>query len=107
MKIGRMSLVRPIFWRYTHILTQLALQVTVLIVFDVFVLAEEVLVDVSASKQPHVRVVRDGSMGVVVSVQSSTLSLGLHRRDQERNTEELQQLLELKRNNFRVMNSKL
>lgn len=74
--------------------TQLVLQVAVLVVFNVFVLAEEVLVDVSPSEQPHIRVVRDGPVCVVGPVQSCTLSLGLRGRHQERHAEQPQQLLE-------------
>lgn len=74
-------------------LTQLALHVTVLVVLHVFVLAEEVPVDVSASEQPHVRVVRDGAVRVVRSVQRCTLGLGFCRCNQERNAEQPQQLL--------------
>lgn len=75
-------------------LTQLVLQVAVLVVFNVFVLAEEVLVDVSPSEQPHIRVVCDGPVCVVGPVQSCALSLGLRRRHQERHAEQPQQLLE-------------
>lgn len=74
-------------------LTQPALQVAELVVLHVFVLAEEVLVDVSPSEQPHVRVVRDGAVRVVRSVQSRTLGLGFCRRHQEWNAEQPQQLL--------------
>lgn len=84
-------------------LTQLALQVAVLVVLHVFALAEEVLVDVSPSEQPHVRVVRDGAVCVVRSVQRCTLGLGLRRRNQERNAEQPQQLLVVKS----VMNTKI
>lgn len=75
-------------------LTQLVLQVAVLVVFNVFVLVEEVLVDVSPSEQPHIRVVSDGPVRVVGPVQSCTLSLGLRRRHQERHAEQPQQLLQ-------------
>lgn len=85
------------------LLTQLALQVAVLVVLHVFLLAEEVLVHVSPSEQPHVRVVRDGAVRVVRSVQRCTLGLGLRRRYQERNAEQPQQLLGGKN----VMNSKI
>lgn len=74
-------------------LTQDVLQVAVLEIFHVFVLAEEILVDVPPSEQPHVRVVGDGPVRVVGPVQSRALGLGLHRRHQEGHAEEPQQLL--------------
>lgn len=74
-------------------LTQLVLQVAVLVVLHVFVLAEEVLVNVPSSEQPHVRVVGDGPVGLVGAVQRRTLSLGLHRSHEKRNTKQPQQLL--------------
>lgn len=74
-------------------LTQNVLQVTVLEIFNIFVLAEEVLVDVSPSEQPHVRVIGDGPVCVVGPVQSCALSLGLHRCNEERHAKEPQQLL--------------
>lgn len=74
-------------------LTQLTLQVAELVVLHVFVLAEEVLVHVSPSEQPHVRVVRNGPVRLVGAVQRRALSLGLHRRHQERHAEQPQQLL--------------
>lgn len=79
--------------RWQGALTQLVLQVTELVVFNMFVLAEEVLVDVSPSKQPHVWVVRDGTICVVGAVECCTLSLGLHRRHNERHAKQPQQLL--------------
>ena len=79
-------------------LTQLVLQVTVLVVFNIFVLAEEVLVDVSSSKQPHVRVVRDGPVCLLSAVECCTLSLGLRRSHQVRHAEQPQQLLETEGN---------
>lgn len=74
-------------------LTQNVLQVTVLEIFDIFVLAEEILVDMSPTKQPHIRVIGDGPVRVVAPVQSCALSLGLHWCNQERHAKELQQLL--------------
>lgn len=74
-------------------LTQNVLQVAVLEIFNIFVLAEEILVDVSPSEQPHIRVVGDGPVRVVGPVQSCALGLGLHRCNQERHAKEPQQLL--------------
>lgn len=74
-------------------LTQNVLQVTVLEILHIFVLAEEILVDVPPSEQPHVRVVGDGPVRVVGPVQSCALGLSLHRCDQERHAKEPQQLL--------------
>lgn len=88
---------RQLCWRIyeeaVSLLTQDVLQVAVLEIFDVFVLAEEVLVDVSPSEQPHIRVIGDGPVRVVGPVQCCALSLGLHRRSQERHAKEPQQLL--------------
>lgn len=74
-------------------LTQNVLQVAVLEIFNIFLLAEEVPVDVSPSEQPHVRVIGDGPVCVVGPVQSCALSLRLHRRNEERHAKEPQQLL--------------
>lgn len=74
-------------------LTQLVLQVTVLVVLHVFVLAEEVLVHVPPAEQPHVRVVRDGPVSLVGAVEGRALGFGLHRRHHERDAEQPQQLL--------------
>lgn len=74
-------------------LTQNVLQITVLEIFNIFVLAEEILVDVSPSEQPHIRVIGDGPVCVVGPVQSCALSLSLHWRNQERHAKEPQQLL--------------
>lgn len=74
-------------------LTELALQVAVLVMFDIFVLAEEVLVNVTSSEQPHVRVVCDGPVRVVGPIERRTLSLGLHRSHQIWDAEQPQQLL--------------
>lgn len=74
-------------------LTQNILQVTVLEIFDIFVLAEEILVDVSPSEQPHIRVIGDGPVCVVGPVQSCALSLSLHWCNQEGHAKEPQQLL--------------
>lgn len=79
--------------KHTRALTQYVLQVTVLEIFNIFVLAEEILVDVSPSEEPHVGVVGDGPVRVVIPVQSCTLSLGLHRRNQKGHAKEPQQLL--------------
>lgn len=79
--------------RWWRALTQLALQVTVLVVFNIFVLAKEVLVDVSPSKQPHVWVVRDGPVCVFSAVECCTLSLGFRRCHNERHAKQPQQLL--------------
>lgn len=74
-------------------LTQLVLQVTVLVVFHIFVLVEEVFVYMSPSKQPHVWVVCDGPMSVVSAVERRALSLGLRRGHKERYAKQPQQLL--------------
>lgn len=74
-------------------LTELALQVAVLVMFNIFVLAEEVLVNVTSSEQPHIRVVGDGPVRVVGPIERRTLSLGLHRSHQIWDAEQSQQLL--------------
>lgn len=74
-------------------LTQLVLHVHRLVMLHVFVLVEEVLVDVSAAEEPDVAVVGDGAVRLVQTVQRRTLGFGLHRRHDERHTEQTQQLL--------------
>lgn len=88
-----LEICRKVQTKHVRALTQDVLQVAVLEIFNVFVLAEEILVDVSPSEEPHIGVVGDGPVRVVVPVQSRTLSLGLHRRNQKGHAKEPQQLL--------------
>lgn len=74
-------------------LTELVLNIQKLEVFHIFVVVEEVFVDVSPSKQPDVTVVSNGAVSLVRPFQSCTLSFGFHRGYDERHPEQPQQLL--------------
>lgn len=74
-------------------LTELILNIQGLVLLYIFVVGEEVFIDVAGTEEPDVTVVGDGAVGLIQLLQCGTLRLSLHGRYQERHAEETEQLL--------------